>query len=170
MGATGDNLFIKNVSAASDFGTGTLNISVPTTTAEALILKTTDDNATKNLFEAQDSSANVLAYIQARGTFNCDLSTDPTNLFIGDGAGNTTTSGTGLVAIGTDVLEDSTSGINNISIGYNSMLQNTEGSNNTAIGRSALQNNTLGIQNTALGNESCWNNVDGGNNSGFGYF
>lgn len=40
--------------------TGKLTIAVPTTTTEALILQTTDDDATKNIFEVKDSGGNLL--------------------------------------------------------------------------------------------------------------
>ena len=52
-------------------------IDVPTTTSEALILKTTDDNTTKNLFEVQDSSGNKVASIGPQGHLVIG-STDPT--------------------------------------------------------------------------------------------
>ena len=56
--------------------TGTHTITVPTTTNEALILKTSDDNTTKNIFEVQDSSGNVLANVTAAGA---GLFTSPDN-------------------------------------------------------------------------------------------
>ena len=123
-----------------------------------------------NIVEIQDEFGNVLSGVDERGVPYCDMDTDPSNLFFGSDAGNAATSGTGLLAIGTAVLEDNTDGIDNIAIGYNAMLQNTEGNNNTAIGRSALQKNTLGEWNTALGNSGLFNNIDGNRNAAFGYF
>jgi hypothetical protein len=56
-----------SVQKVGDTMTGSLQINVPTTTSEALILKTTDDNATKNLFEAKDSSGTNLVEISGTG-------------------------------------------------------------------------------------------------------
>ena len=54
-------------SPTGDSRTNTLLIAVPTTTSEALILKTTDDNATKNLMELQDSNGAEVAHINSDG-------------------------------------------------------------------------------------------------------
>ena len=56
----------SNVMQPAVDGDGVL-IDVPTTTREALILKTTDDNATKNIFEVQKADATVLASMSALG-------------------------------------------------------------------------------------------------------
>lgn len=50
------------VEKAGDTMTGTLNITVPTTTATGLLLKTTDNNTAKNLLELQKSDATVMGY------------------------------------------------------------------------------------------------------------
>lgn len=57
----------RYVNVTGDAMTGTLSIAVPTTTSEALILQTTDDNATKNLFEVKDSGGSNLAEIDSNG-------------------------------------------------------------------------------------------------------
>ncbi|HEC66872.1 MAG TPA: hypothetical protein ENI23_16475, partial [bacterium] len=56
-------------------------IDVPTTTQEALILKTTDDSSTKNLFEVQDSTDTVMASIGASGKALFQNFTDSTTGF-----------------------------------------------------------------------------------------
>lgn len=57
----------KDFDKAGSTMTGLLQINVPTTTSEALILKTTDDNTTKNLLEIKNSSGGVLASIGPTG-------------------------------------------------------------------------------------------------------
>ncbi|HEC63860.1 MAG TPA: hypothetical protein ENI23_01045, partial [bacterium] len=57
-GAVASEVFRLVGATSSMLGTGTLQINVPTATTEALILKTTDDDPTKNLFEVQGSSGN----------------------------------------------------------------------------------------------------------------
>ncbi len=61
-----DARFLK-LDTSNDPLTGTLQIDVPTTTSEALILKTTDDNTTKNLFEVRESGGVSLTKIDTNG-------------------------------------------------------------------------------------------------------
>lgn len=49
--------------ASNDPITGTLDINVPTATTEGLILTTTDDSSTKNIFEVRDGDGNLLSHI-----------------------------------------------------------------------------------------------------------
>ena len=80
-GGGGSNWVVAgNVMQPAVDGDGVL-IDVPTASREALVLQTTDDNATKNLKEWRDSGGNVLGGIQARGTLFSDLNTVSTNLF-----------------------------------------------------------------------------------------
>lgn len=55
------------VLTTGDIMTGTLQINVATEFNEALILKTTDNDSTKNLFETQNSGGTVLTAIQSDG-------------------------------------------------------------------------------------------------------
>ena len=57
----------RYVKVTGDTMTGTLNINVPTASSEAIILKTTDDDTTNNLFEIQGSSSNVFVGINPKG-------------------------------------------------------------------------------------------------------
>ncbi|KKL77253.1 hypothetical protein LCGC14_2036730, partial [marine sediment metagenome] len=63
------------VLTTGDVMTGTLQINVPTATSEALILKSTDDNVTKNLFEVQKADGTPLTVIDSAG--NVGIGTDP---------------------------------------------------------------------------------------------
>ncbi|KKN51638.1 hypothetical protein LCGC14_0620460, partial [marine sediment metagenome] len=55
------------VLTTGDVMTGTLQINVPTATSEALILKSTDDDPTKNLLEMHDSSGVMVANVKPLG-------------------------------------------------------------------------------------------------------
>ena len=57
----------RNINVPGDTMIGTFKVEVPTATSEALILKTTDDDTTKNLFEIKDSSGNVLNNMTSAG-------------------------------------------------------------------------------------------------------
>lgn len=73
------------------------------------------------------------------------------NIFIGEVAGASTSSGTGNVAVGSIALTNNLSGFNNVSVGSNSMVFNTTGSFNTAMGALSLSNNVSNNMNTAVG-------------------
>lgn len=62
-----DGIIRKYVKTTGDTMTGTLEIDVATTTKNALILKSTDDNTTKSIFETRSSTGAVKAYITAVG-------------------------------------------------------------------------------------------------------
>jgi hypothetical protein len=55
------------VAKAGDTMTGALNVNVPTTTANGIVLKSTDDNLTKNAFEVRSSTNVLKASIPADG-------------------------------------------------------------------------------------------------------
>ena len=152
------------VNVTGDTMTGTLEIDVATTTTEALILKTTDDNATKNLAEWQDSSANAMGGIDERGVLFCDLNTVNTNLFIGDNAGKLGATGGLNIGIGYRALFSLTSGVNNTIVGTNAGEDITEGERNVALGKGALQNVTTGSDNFGLG-ETSGRNITTGNSN-----
>ncbi|MBK9150946.1 MAG: hypothetical protein IPM26_08055 [Saprospiraceae bacterium] len=73
------------------------------------------------------------------------------NIFIGEVAGASTSSGTGNVAVGSIALTNNLIGFNNVSVGSNSMVFNTTGSFNTALGALSLSNNVSNNMNTAVG-------------------
>src|SRR4029434_6661070 len=74
------------------------------------------------------------------------------NTFLGQNAGNLTTTGFGgNTGLGINALTSTTSGNNNTAAGRNALSANTTGSNNTAIGDSALVSNTTGTRNVAVG-------------------
>src|SRR5581483_5968945 len=87
------------------------------------------------------------------------------NIFLGQSAGNFTTSGFGSnIGIGENALEANTTGSLNIAIGVTALAANTIGLNNVAVGSSALSTNTTGIKNIAIGSVSLLQNTKGSSN------
>lgn len=108
------------------------------------------------------------------------------NVYLGIGAGESTTSGQANTAIGEHALSGNTdgsfntsagyfalavngSGVNNSAFGAYALTSNTAGTGNTAVGRNALFANTGGWGNTATGSGSLLSNLSGGNNTANGF-
>jgi hypothetical protein len=129
-------------------GSGTVggNLTLPPTTATAGIIR---------------SGANTLLH-----TFGAS------NLFVGVGAGNLTTSSLGgfggNTGLGAAALSANTTGSGNTASGVNALLNNTTGPNNTASGAFALQANSTGGSNTASGANALSFNTTGGGNTATG--
>lgn len=92
------------------------------------------------------------------------------NVFVGDSAGFTNTSGYSNTAIGNMALYGNTVGHRNTAIGNEVLLYNLDGDDNTGIGNRALGDNITGDNNTAVGYISLSSNTSGDYNtaSGFG--
>lgn len=133
--------------------TGTItNISVKKITGayEAIPSKSIIDSTGKLAFEMRGSNA------------------DKDNVFMGEHAGQHSTSGYGNVALGADALSNNTSGFWNIGIGYQTLMLNTVGSRNVGIGYSALTRNTTGNRNISIGSFSLVHNETGSHNIAIG--
>lgn len=76
------------------------------------------------------------------------------NTFVGANSGNTTLTGSGNTALGTDALASITTGLNNTAIGVSSLTAQTTLGGNVALGWSALNALTAGSNNIAIGNLS----------------
>jgi trimeric autotransporter adhesin len=109
------------------------------------------------------------------------------NIFFGQGAGQSITSGYGNIGIGTDALALCKSGFHltafgdsalyhndvagsNTALGYQSLFSNFNGSENTATGYSSLYSNTSGVQNTAYGSRALLENTIGSYNMAAGVY
>lgn len=109
------------------------------------------------------------------------------NTFIGEGAGNFTTSASGNTAlgydaltsmnnlqstnntaVGTTALKANLAGASNTAVGVGALLENTYGTSNTALGASALQSNSQGVWNTAVGQGAGSSNITGNSNTFIG--
>jgi hypothetical protein len=78
----------------------------------------------------------------------------PTNMFVGQNAGNFTMRGINNTATGEGSLFSDTEGTDNTAMGTHSLIANTIGNNNVAIGVIALRGNATGSSNTAIGTEA----------------
>ena len=68
--------------------------------------------------------------------------------------GGNSTQGINNIAIGRSVLSGLTTGYNNNAVGYEALKNNTTGHSNNAFGFTALSTNTTGYQNTAFGDQA----------------
>ena len=97
-----------------------------------------------------------------------DLKYNGRNVFIGNSAGGSNTTGLGNHALGYHAMKANTSGTDNIAIGSYSLLSNISGNNNIGIGRNALSSNTNGINNTAICSTALHANTTGNYNFAIG--
>lgn len=89
---------------------------------------------------------------------------DGTNTFVGQGAGQSNTTGGWNTANGGNALGSNTTGIDNTANGYLALGSNTTGRNNTANGAYALGSNTTGGDNMANGSGALLLNTTGNSN------
>ena len=89
--------------------------------------------------------------------------------FIGQGAGESNTTGRYNTAVGFAALNQNTTGTLNAAVGDLSMYNNTTGALNTAFGYTALFLNDTGSYNTAFGSEALYE-CKGNNNIGIGHY
>ena len=89
---------------------------------------------------------------------------------MGEGAGNTSTTGIRDTGLGRFALYADTTGRSNSAVGFSALVSNTTGSYNSAIGHTALLENTTGYKNSAIGYAALRNNTTGHHNVAFGYF
>ena len=91
------------------------------------------------------------------------------NTFVGQQAGNFTTTFGANTGIGYESLFSDTTGADNTGIGYQSLSSNTNGNDNTASGAGSLPNNSSGSYNTADGAGALYQNTSGISNTALGY-
>jgi hypothetical protein len=91
------------------------------------------------------------------------------NVFIGDRAGISNTSGALNVANGSGALSSNTTGVQNVANGAGSLAGNTEGYYNSAYGVNSLFSNTTGYSNSVLGTSAGSSNTTGYNNTFVGF-
>jgi hypothetical protein len=115
------------------------------------------------------NTAPALVVNNASGVANVQIigSSDTSSVFIGDQAGESTTTGTDNTALGSGALQSNTSGYWNTAVGTFTLQHNTA-DQNTAVGTFALENNTAGSGNTALGTNALQTNTTGSSNSAVG--
>ncbi|MEY2538350.1 MAG: hypothetical protein QOG67_2090 [Verrucomicrobiota bacterium] len=91
------------------------------------------------------------------------------NVFLGNGAGNFTLSGTGQnTGVGYQAMQSVTTGFQNTATGYQALSSNTAGQRNTVMGAQAASLTTTGVDNTAIGFFALANNTDGSDSTALG--
>jgi hypothetical protein len=90
------------------------------------------------------------------------------NTFLGSGAGQFNTVGTGNTAGGFRALYTNTLGFLNTAFGGEALSANTDGDENTAGGYYALRSNTIGNDNVAIGFSALSSNTTANQNTGIG--
>lgn len=78
----------------------------------------------------------------------------PSNVFVGELAGNFTMSGSFNSVLGANALQNNTFGFDNSAIGKQALQSNLSGYRNTALGAYALVAHTSGFENTAVGHSA----------------
>ncbi len=97
-----------------------------------------------------------------------DAAYNGSDLFLGNGAGESNSGTNSNVAVGKDALKSNTSNERNTAVGNLSLELNT-GERNTALGYYSMRDNTTGSFNTSLGYRTGFDNVTGSNNTFVGY-
>lgn len=142
--------------------------------AGKLHIKGTAD-ASQLVVEANATQSNNNPLIKLRKPDGTDLmwihSNNPTNIYIGTGAG--TRGGTGYwmenynTCVGANAGRSNVTGECNTAVGFNALCNNGS-NNNTAIGIDTLSSNTGGYINTANGSRSLYSNISGFANTAIG--
>jgi hypothetical protein len=144
-------------------GVSTLNFVAGQTIANAAVVPLGDDGGVTVV--AVVAGTHLL--IDTNG-FYAGSASGTQNTFVGDRAGNFTTTGFSNTGVGVQALQNVTSGGNNTAVGLEALFFNTTGSNNNAFGVGSLQSNTGGQGNVAVGSYSLLFNTTGGDNTGLG--
>lgn len=153
-------------------------IAVPTATVHAQGIGAT--NATYSL-KAQDIAANLYFSVRDNGEVNSALGywlggiktlyygVVTSNIFLGEGSGNLSLSGTDNLGFGTNTLQDVITSQYNVAIGSNALKDATAASANIAIGVTAMAGNLSSDHNVGIGYASLLNLASGsGENVGIG--
>ena len=88
--------------------------------------------------------------------------------FLGEAAGNFTTTGNSNTGVGYYALNAVTSGTDNTGMGIHALAALTTGTHNSAFGRGTLLSNTVGSDNTAVGRGALTSNTTASRNTALG--
>ncbi|RMH34168.1 MAG: hypothetical protein D6694_15375, partial [Gammaproteobacteria bacterium] len=117
------------------------------------------NNTSGSTIWSVDTSANRMFLSDANG-----------NVFVGNGAGNGSVTGTDNVGIGSSALSSLTTGYGNFALGGNSMKQATTAYRCMAVGNETLVNLTTGAENIAIGYGALNRVTTGSSNIGIGTY
>ncbi len=120
-------------------------------------------------FNGLTNAGKTMKFTGSGSTISLSTSDANGNIYMGAGAGNTTTSGTFNTVVGFGGGPAITSGANNTGLGGNVLNACTSGANNAGMGSSCLFKNTTGFQNLAIGTGALQQITTGSNNVCLGY-
>lgn len=142
--------------------TGAVTLSTPSTfIGPGSVAATTNFLLPTSTASAGQLQINSVAFLHNVGT---------NNTFLGTGAGNTSTTSSDCVGIGTQALTGSTSGNSNTAVGYRVCQNASTYAECTGVGSSALGAALTGSYNTAIGSQAGSNLTSGIANSFLGRF
>ncbi|HXK21815.1 MAG TPA: tail fiber domain-containing protein [Myxococcota bacterium] len=123
-----------------------------------------DNTGTSEHFRVDEATGNVSRH----GALFVHTTGSSGSVFMGQHAGNASTSGASNSAFGAYALHYNTTGNANSAVGVAALYSNTTGYGNSAIGQRALFANTTGNWNSAVGSNALASSTSGGSNSAFG--
>lgn len=149
--------------------TGALTLTGGTSGAVFTGAGTTLTTTFTKLAMSDTTSTTGFIQIGTQKVLNCYGGVANNNIFVGQGAGHTTVSGTDNDALGALALAGVTSGAFNIGIGSSALQAATSSSSNVAVGLNVLGSLTTGAgNNTAMGFVALGNLTTGDNNIAIG--
>lgn len=155
---SGGTLSVTSVSANI---TGTTN-SIPYFSASSTLTSSVISQISNNILIGTTSNIGTKLYIVGSFSSTADgiinnlrigRANSTTNIVIGNGALNNSSSGSYNIGIGDNSLPTTNNTSNNIAIGYNSSTNNTGANDNISIGNNSL-NNTNTTNNIAIGSSA----------------
>jgi hypothetical protein len=157
---------------------GKLHIKGSSDASQLIIDAHNIEQDTSPLIRLRNSSGSDLMWIHSDNASNVFIGrnsgrvNDPVsglwNIFVGNNAGLSNTSGHANSAVGHNSLRSNSSGWRNTAIGYEALFMNASGNHNSSLGYWSLKNNTSGSNNTALGSNSLLLNSTGDGNTAIG--
>ena len=151
------------------------DIGINTETPEGQLHIKGDSNVSQLVIDANNPQSANTPLIRMRKSTGEDImwvhSDDPTNVFLGRGAGAANKWYEGAIHntyVGRDAAFNNTTGHNNTVVGCGALSSNTEGNFNTMVGMDAAKMNTIGSNNTATGYSALFANTSGFENTADG--
>ncbi len=142
---------------------------IGTTDAQAIDFRTNDTLKVRITQKGQIETYNTgNSVFLGQGAGANDNLNSRKNVFIGDSAGYSNTTGFCNSVTGYQALYSNTIGHNNTANGFGALYSNTSGFYNTAIGFYSLYSDSSGYSNSAVGYQALYSNTSGYSNTAFG--
>ena len=156
------------VDVTGDTMTGQLLIDLGSNTIGARIQA--DASQTANILSIEKSDGTVWGGFDENGILFSHGGTHANNIFLGEGAGNTSATGQPNMAIGNTALRDLTTGIDNFAFGVGAGRTLTTGTGNVFLGSYSGWSVSTGVANNMYIGAYSGQSVGGGHNVGIGTY